>query len=146
MTRNPLQPLPRRRARASGFTLVEVLVTMVMMAIVIPVVMRGISLGVNAASVARHEVEAAQLADELLSEMTSTLIQQETFSFGTTGDFGADYPGYTWELQTSDDTELGVQTLVLAVSWADRGQKRTLLFSTMVAEPLDTSTLGTTTP
>jgi prepilin-type N-terminal cleavage/methylation domain-containing protein len=132
-----------RTAGRHGFTLVEVMVTMVMMAIVLPVVMRGISGATNAASFAKHSAEASMLGEQLLNEMTLVLANGETFTYGSSGEFGDGV--YKWTLQNADDTELGVTTLMLGVVWNERGQERTLYLSTMVADPLDTSTLGTGT-
>jgi prepilin-type N-terminal cleavage/methylation domain-containing protein len=140
MLHRRLQPRPAGR---HGFTLVEVLVTMVIMAIVLPVVMRGISGATNAASFAKHSAEASMRGEQLLNEMALVLANGETFTYGSSGDFGDGI--YRWTLQNADDTEIGVTTLVLGVVWDERGQERTVNLSTMVADPLDTSTLGTGT-
>ena len=134
-----------RSRRRTGFTLVEVLVTMVMMAIVLPVVMRGISLATNAASLAKHQAEAAQLGDQLLNEMSMVLANGEAFSYGSSGEFADTV--YKWQLETADDTETGITTMMLHVIWSERGQDRSLALSTMVSDPLATTTTTTgTTP
>lgn len=140
------QTRPQSRSRhRTGFTLVEVLVTMVMMAIVLPVVMRGISLATNAASLAKHQAEAAQLGEQLLNEMSLVLTNGEPFAFGTSGEFAETI--YKWQLEQADDTETGITTVMLHVMWSERGTARSLALSTMVAFPLDTSTTTTgTTP
>jgi prepilin-type N-terminal cleavage/methylation domain-containing protein len=132
-----------RSIRRGGFTLVEVLVTMVMMAVVLPVVMRGISLATGAASMAKHSAEAATLGEQLLNEMSLVLANGETFTYGSSGEFADTV--YKWNLQTADDTETGVTTLLLGVTWSERGQERTLYLSTMVADVLDTTTTATGT-
>ena len=52
-----------------GFTLVEVLATLVLMGIVIPVAMHGVSIAMSAASNARKTAEAATLAETKLNEL-----------------------------------------------------------------------------
>src|SRR4051794_38319604 len=63
--------LPRRAMRA-GFTLIEVLATLVLLGIILPAAMRGVSIGLAMASHARHVTEAAQLAEAKLNELVAT--------------------------------------------------------------------------
>ncbi len=73
-----------------GFTLVEVLAAMLLIGIVMPVVMQGVTAATRAGSSARRRTEAATLAASKLAELTVT----GQWDGGTTsGDFGADCPG-----------------------------------------------------
>jgi type II secretion system protein I len=135
--------LRSRSHRRGGFTLVEVLVTMAMMAAILPVAMRGISLAITTASTARHKAEAATLAQSKLNELTTTyLIMQDTSVVGSSGDFGEAWPGYTWASTSSDDTQLGVLQMTLTVNWLERGGQRSFELATML-QYLDTAS-GTT--
>jgi len=128
---------PRRRG---GFTLVEVLVTMAMMAAILPVAMRGISVAITTASTARHKAEAATLAQSKLNELMSTyLLIGDTSVVGSSGDFGEAWPNYTWTSTSSDDTQLGVTQMTLTVTWTERGGQRSYDLSTML-QYLDTAT------
>src|SRR4051794_22072547 len=123
-----------RRQRA-GFTLVEVLATMVMLGIVLPVAMRGVSIALAAASSARHRTEAAELASAKLDSLVAT---GEWSATAPSGDFGTDYPGYSWTVQMAT-RDYGVTEIMLTVTWQERGQPRTLNLATMVS---DVNTVG----
>jgi prepilin-type N-terminal cleavage/methylation domain-containing protein len=80
-----------------GFTLVEVLATIALLGIVLPVAMQGVSIATGIASTARHRSEAGALAE---SKMTELIITQQWANGGTmSGDFGQDFPDYTWQAQ-----------------------------------------------
>jgi prepilin-type N-terminal cleavage/methylation domain-containing protein len=130
-------------ARRRAFTLVEVLAAIVLIAIVLPVAMHGISLAARAASMAKHRSTAAQLGSSKLQEIVATG-QWETSS-NLSGDFsleGPDYQDYTWVAQVQQWNQRGVspqdiqpQTLSeldLKVIWKSRGQEQFLTFSTLV--------------
>ena len=122
----PQRPCGWKRTR--GFTLVEVLATLVLLGIVVPVAMRGVSIALAAAATARHTAEAATLADAKLNE----LIADGTWeTSGTTGDFEPDHPSYTWTCENLS-RDYGTSEVVLHVKWLQRGAERTLSISTLV--------------
>jgi len=129
--------------KCSGFTLVEVLAAMVLLAIVLPVAMHAISIAARAASISKHRTIAAQLASSKLQEIVATG-QWETGS-NLSGDFsleGTEYQEYTWMAQLQPWTQRGVsqqdlqpQTLSeldLKVMWKGRGRDESLTVSTLV--------------
>ncbi|HEV8377776.1 MAG TPA: type II secretion system protein, partial [Tepidisphaeraceae bacterium] len=61
-----------------GFTLLEVLATLILIGIILPAVMGGISLATAAAGEAKHKVEAVSLAQTKLSELLATTQYQPT--------------------------------------------------------------------
>ena len=122
---------PRR-----GFTLIEVLATMVLMAIVLPVTMQALSVSLGAASSARHTTEASGLAQAKLHELISTGQLNAT----SNGDFGTDHPGYRWEIG-SVTRDYNLTEITIRVLWQERGQEKQLTLSTLV-EP-DTNATGT---
>ena len=129
---------PRRLRRA--FTLVEVLATLVLLGIVLPVAMRGVSVALAAASTARHTAEATSLAEAKLNQM---IVENDWSGSGASGDFGADYPQYQWERQVTL-RDYGLSEVVMRVTWSERGQTRWLDVSTLVASTGDTTGLGVT--
>lgn len=102
----------RLARRTGGFTLIEVLAALMLVAIVLPVAMRGVTVATAAASAARHRNEAAALAqskmDELLASMQA--VQQQT-NTNMSGDFGEDWPDYQWSAEM--------------VTWAPNGMNMT---------------------
>ena len=116
---------------------------MVLLAIVLPVAMRGISVAARAASVSKHKTIAAQLGSSKLQEIVATGQWQTTSNLS--GDFtleGTDYQEYTWIAQLQPWNQRGVsqqdlqpQTLNeldLKVIWKSRGQDDSLTVSTLV--------------
>ncbi len=124
--------------RRLGFTLVEVLATMAIMSIVLPVAMKGIALCSNTASTVRRRSEAGALAEAKLNELIATAQWQSGI---LAGDFGTDWPDYSWkaEVQTwtpSNSTDNGygntVSELAVHITWVSRGAERSVTLSTLV--------------
>jgi prepilin-type N-terminal cleavage/methylation domain-containing protein len=113
-----------------AFTLIEVLATMVMLGIVLPVAMRGVSIALATASSARHRAEAAELGSAKLDELVAT---GEWSATAPSGDFGTDFPGYTWTVEMAS-RDYGVTEIQLTVTWQERGQPRTLNLATLVSD------------
>ena len=103
-----------RQVTSNAFTLVEVLATMALIAIVLPTAMRGIALSTRMASHARHRIEAVSLAKSRLSEMVAS--GQWTGS-GKSGTFGSDRSEYEWSASVTDSTVASVYRLDVTVSW-----------------------------
>jgi len=135
----PHRRRPRRPHGNRGFTLVEVLVSLVLMGIVLPVAMRGITIATRASSVARHLAEAANLGEAKLNEM----VAQGDWASTTQGDF-PDFPAYRWTLE-SVNRDFDLTELRMAVIWKDRGQDRPLYVSTFVYDANAFASSGTGT-
>ncbi|MCX5643161.1 MAG: prepilin-type N-terminal cleavage/methylation domain-containing protein [Phycisphaerae bacterium] len=118
------------RSHVGGFTFVELLVTMVLISIVMPVVMQTIGLCTRLAGQSRRQVEAACLAETKLTELTAA---QDWESGSNRGDFGTDWPGYEWSMTVANWTEdSSVRQLDLAVTWRSVGRQRKITLSTLV--------------
>lgn len=150
--------VPARRAfslaatcRRRGFTFIEILATMTLMAIVLPPVMEGISLCLSTASYARQESEAIALAHGKLAELTAT---GDWRNVVLSGDFGPDWPEYQWTGQLVDwaPTQTSIQQtatlpagaalqqLDVTVSWTGRNRQRSVTLSTLVYTSAGSST------
>ena len=125
--------------RRSGFTLVEVLASLVIMGIVLPFAMRGASLAMHAGSVARHQAEAATLGEAKLTE----LVTMGSWSDTAQGDFGNDFPQYRWTMENIQ-RDIGVTELLLSVIWQERGEDRSVKLSTFVYVPTGNASTGAT--
>lgn len=84
---------------AFGFTLLEVMVAMAVMAIVLVSVYRMHSQTLTMNTAARFYTQAPLLAQQKMAEVTST---SSGIFASDSGDFGENYPGYSWELSTTD--------------------------------------------
>jgi len=127
-----------KRHRGRGFTLIEVLAALLLMAVVMPVVMNGISLATRTSSTARRRDEAAGLAQAKLAEIISSGQWQNG---NLSGDFSPDWPDYRWEaaLQAQMNSNLGITTtevtlqqLDLRVIWRARNAEDSVTLSTLV--------------
>ena len=130
----------RRRTCRRGFTLPEVLATMVIVAIILPVAMRGISLSMQAAGNARHKLEAGELAQNKLGEL---LVDRQQNKLDGSGDFGSDYPEYKWESHSTAITSNltgDIYQVDVIVHWTAQSQDRTITLSSLVYPSSSTTT------
>ena len=110
-----------------GFTLVEILATLLLLGIVMPVAMRGMSIALASADSARHTAEASTLAETKLNDL---LTQGVSSASGLTGDFSPDHPEYQWSYQSAP-RDYGITEVQLRVMWVERGRPRTFALSTL---------------
>jgi prepilin-type N-terminal cleavage/methylation domain-containing protein len=123
-------PLSTSHSPVGGFTFVELLATMVLISIVMPVVMRTIGLCTQIAGQSRRQVEAVCLAKTKLTELTAA---QDWQNGSTRGDFGTDWPGYEWSMAVANWTQdTIVRQLDLTVTWRSVGRQRKITLSTLV--------------
>ena len=122
---------PRRCAkrRRSGFTLVEVLATLALVGIVLPVAMQAISVALKTSSTAKRQLEAATLAETKLEEIIAT----GEWQFGVlSGDFGEEFEGYRWEAQVLQRESASLSELIVHVTWDGRGGEQGIHVATLV--------------
>ena len=115
--------------RFSGFTFIELLATVVLIAIIMPVAMRCIGLCTRLGGNARRQIEAASLASTKLTDLTTS---GDWATGEKRGNFGTDWPGYEWTADVTSWTESTVRQLDLTVSWQSQGRQRTMTLTTLV--------------
>ena len=126
---------------AQAFTFVEVLAAMVFLGILMPVVVSALMVANRAAVVAERSTIAAQLGENKLGEL---MLGDAWTSAGTRGAFGADMPGYRWQL-TKATWEAGAMTeLTLEVFFKVQGTEHEARLSTLVDESLKAGSTTTT--
>jgi Tfp pilus assembly protein PilV len=119
---------------------VEVLAAVMLVGIILPATMRGISVASQTASAARHRNEASALGQSKLDEIVAT--REYLTNSNMSGDFGADWPGYQWSVQIQDWSPNGtaptnftgtlVQELDMHVTWTDRSRNQEMVLTTLV--------------
>ena len=87
------------RQTAAGFTLLEVMVAMAIMAIVLVSVYRMHSQTLTMNTAARFYTQAPMLAQSKLAQLEG---DSSGLVAGDSGDFGDKFPGYTWSLSTDE--------------------------------------------
>ena len=115
--------------RFGGFTFIELLATVVLIGIIMPVAMRSIGLCTRLGGHSRRQIEAASLARTKLTELTSS---QDWQTAEKRGDFGSDWPGYQWTAAVSNWTDSVVSQLDITVTWQSQGRQRSLTLTTLV--------------
>ncbi|MDF1553695.1 MAG: prepilin-type N-terminal cleavage/methylation domain-containing protein [Deferrisomatales bacterium] len=113
----------RRRNPVAGFTFLELLVALAILGSSFVVLLTAHSSAARQQSSARRLMVATLLAREVLTE---TEVEGFPELGGDTGEFGAEFPGYTWQrdvLTTPFDLAREVH---VQVSWPDRGRAETL--------------------
>lgn len=118
--------------QSRGFTLIEVLATLLLMAIVLPAVMRGLTLATSAGSMAKWRTQAAGLGQSKLAELIATDQWEQS---GMSGDFSPDHPEFHWQMTVqpwvNDTSGLGTQQIDLTITWTERGRPQSLTLSTL---------------
>ena len=84
---------------AFGFTLLEVMVAIAVLSIVLVSVYRMHSQTLTLNTAARFYTNAPLLAQKKMAEVTS--LSSSVFATDS-GDFGENYPGYSWQVSTTD--------------------------------------------
>jgi hypothetical protein len=131
--------------------LIEVMAALVLMALVIPTVMQGITLAGSIADNGRRRTEAAGLAQTYLANVVAT----QTWESGNlSGDCGPDWPGYSWEASVApwpgDTAGAGLSEIDLTVTFNNGNVKKkvavtlsTLVYARSTAtNPSTTATNG----
>jgi hypothetical protein len=107
---------------------VELLATVVLLGIIMPVAMRTIGLCTRLAGQSRKQMEAAALASIKLTELTAS---GDWVSGARSGEF-TDWPGYRWTVDVLNWTESTVRQLDVTVHWQAQGLSRQFVLSTLV--------------
>ena len=84
-----------------GFTFLEVMIAITIIAIAVTAILGNQSQSISLANEAKFGTTAAFLAQKKLGE---TIFQERFDLTRDSGDFGEEFPGYTWEA-TVDDVE-----------------------------------------
>ncbi len=95
----------------SGFTLLEVMIAVAIMAIALVSLYGSQSMGLSYATEAHFNSVAVSLAESKMAELQSGVIGSAQVS----GDFGEKYPGYRWQIAI--DEVLLREIVVSAAPW-----------------------------
>jgi type II secretory pathway pseudopilin PulG len=117
----------------SAFTLAEVLAALLLMAILIPVALEGLSIAGRAGEVAARKDQAALVADRILNEQIvatnwNTAVQNGTVRQGIL-DFRWTLRNDPWTVDLSQNS---MRVLSVEVTFAARGQDYSVKMATLV--------------
>lgn len=111
-----------------GFTLLEVLIAIAILAISLSAIFGSQAQSLSLAAEAQFNIHSATLAQAKLAEYESGVKPLENED----GDFGEDFPGYTWKVEVLDadledifpsttDLKKALQQIDVIVSWENEG-------------------------
>jgi len=111
--------------RAAGFTLLEVIVSLVLLAAGLVAVVSAFNVSLAATGAADRRT----LATTLLNEKVEELKKEPLLTAGQNeGDFGEDFEDYQWRLEISESGTPGLVFVVVTVSWPERGKPAELFY------------------
>jgi general secretion pathway protein I len=119
------------RRRIAGFTLVEMTVATVLLFVGVVAAILCITSAVRSQAMAAQRTNAAMLAERQLAQLEAT--PDEITVGEQQGEFGEEYPGYTYT-QSIEATEWqDLYRVTLRVSWPGGSAMRSLEFDTFVS-------------
>jgi prepilin-type N-terminal cleavage/methylation domain-containing protein len=137
-----------RRLVERGFTIIEVLIAVVVLATGVTVVLQGLHVSLSTLDAVVDKTRAAVLLDRKLGDIRRAAIaSQDPSTLGTSGAFDAPYDSYRWEIDTAvmslsgSNADAGTLHAVDASVWHE-GRERRYFVSTLVyvypqANPVD---------
>lgn len=141
---NAQRPTPHasgRRAQRAGFTLVEMIVAIVLLAIGATAALACISSATRSTAIANEYNQASLLAQQKFAELEA---QPDQMTGGDQqGDGGDQYPGFTWHatIEPTDLTEVLKVTMV--IEWRSGLGSRSAQFVTYDPNPQNASSANT---
>jgi len=118
------------RDRRRGFTFIELLATIVLIAVIMPVAMRSIGLCTRLAGQSRRQMEAASLAKAKLTEL---IVSGKWEDGNQRGQFEEkEWSDYEWSLTVKNWTDALVRELELTVAWRSFGRQQGVTLGTLV--------------
>lgn len=138
MKRRPTADHSRR-----GFTLAEVLAALVLLAVVVPVALEGVSVASRAGVTGQRQAAAARVAERVLGEFVSTGRTETGVESGTAREDGVTY---TWRLDRIPWAADPLEEVTVRVSYDVQGQSRSLSLSTILDPTRRTSETSASSP
>ena len=96
----------------AGFTLLEVLVAVAILAIAMVAILKANVQNLDALTTSRETTTASLLAASKLAEIEAAGVANWSES---QGDFGEDYPEYTWQVETTGTEVEGLERITVIV-------------------------------
>lgn len=115
--------------RHCGLTLVEVLASLLMMAIVIPVAMEGMSIASRAGVLGQRKATAMRVAERVVNELLVENQLVQNSSSGTAFDGDTSYP---WTMRTENWPEDAMQQLTVTVTFVVQGNPYEVSLTTLL--------------
>ena len=131
MTSAPSTPAGGRPEVESGFTLIEILVSLGILAMILPALLLTFGNGSRARAVSESRTTAAYLVRDTLSELESAGVPtpgevQGVFEEGAR---------FEWRTTVTPAETDGLFDVVATILWSDRGEQKAFAVRTYMADP-----------
>ena len=120
-----------------GFTLIEVIIAMVLVVVGLVLISQAFSIGLRAVSVSDKSTIAKFLLEQKIAEVESLSVaslQSES------GDFGTDYPDYTYQTEVTTTDLENLRQVVITVQWKHDNTTRNISITKYLADKGETTT------
>jgi prepilin-type N-terminal cleavage/methylation domain-containing protein len=141
MSTDAMHPPQHAFHRCRGFTLAEVLAALLLMAILIPVTIHGVTVASRAGTLGQRKATAMRIAERVLDEQIVTGQFATATPYGNIVDGDTTYP---WTMKSDSWAEDTMTVLTVRVSFDVQGSTFEVAASTLY-DPTATSTTTTTT-
>jgi general secretion pathway protein I len=142
------------RLRTTGFTLVELVIAFVLLAIGIVAILELVGQSALNARLARNRTQAALLAQQRMEELLSQPDLQPGIS---EGNFGDRFPQFRWRAQieqvsgSADQSQAPLYRLTVVVEWQEGTRPQSVQLDTLwtpmpLTPPVATSGMGASPP
>ena len=127
--------------RIHAFTLVEVLAALLLMAIIIPVAMEGMSVASRVGVLGQRKAAAMRVAERVLNELIVDGQIQQASASGMISEGDTNYP---WTMRSQPWSEDAMQEMTVTVTFTLQGSNHEISASTLIA-PTSSTTDGVAT-
>jgi general secretion pathway protein I len=114
-----------------GFTLIEVLVSLVVVTAGLTIIAQGFITGGRASVASQFASTATMLAESKMAEIEAGIISTQT---SASGGFEPEQPDFTWSMETETTTTTGLIKITLTVTWKERNEDRTFALTRLMKE------------
>lgn len=125
----PLPTLTERRPRHRGFTLPEVLASLMLIAVIVPVALQAMTIATRAGVLGQRKAAAVRVAERVLDEMIVTHAGVGGSAAGSTTERGATYD---WTVEAELWSEDVMLELTARVTFTVQGDRHAIAVSTLV--------------
>jgi len=134
---NSLLSWPCGAEARRGFTLVEVLAALLLMAIIIPVAMDGMSVASRAGILGQRKAAAMRVAELVLNEL---IVEGNTQQASSSGNTAAGDTHYPWTMRSETWAEDAMMQMTVTVTFLVQGNPYEVSATTLLAPPSTTTT------
>ena len=122
-------PGPERRYARRAFTLVEVLASLMLIALVVPVAMEAMAVASRAGELGRRKAAAVRVGERVLGE----LMVEGQLATGASSGVAQEGPfEYPWSVRVENWPEDALQQATVTVTFALRGTTQEIALSTLL--------------